>query len=619
MRKYLYFIIGIAFTIYGCTKDSFLNREPLDAINDATFFSKVSDFKSYATGLASSYTQIGARWGRGANTDDLLAANPSGNLMLRNNAGLAPNTSAVWNDRYTFIRNANFLINNVDRLADRTAAANHYIGEAYYTRAYSYFVLLQEFGGVPIITKSLNTTDPELYTERSGRFDVAKLILADLDSAIKNLDWKGVGEAVPGRLNKESALTMKTRVALFEGTWERYHGKAGTPFAVQGKDGSDFLQECVNAGNLLIDKQGVGIYKTGSEAYKDLFTQDNYANVAGAFLYIVYDRGLSKTQDWNGAGIEGFGLGATQEMVDQYLMKDGAPQEISSLAYERGNLRSTGANKDPRFRQTIWDANSRTFFDYFGANQPAGHQYHAPFPGFKTAQQRQPITTGWRIIKGIPLDPAEWRNGQADEIILRYAEALLNYIEAKAILNQATQADIDKTINLIRSRINMANMNLATVNSWNYTYQKKFGYDPTEPKIVNEIRRERRVELAFEGLRDMDLQRWAIKAEVYNSQKPEGAKIDQFLKFWNNVDSLNYYGFNEATPANVRLIIGTDIDSFATGFINPFFRNADFRAASGLGYYIDPARDYLSGIPRQEVELYKTKANIVLTQNPGWN
>lgn len=202
-------------------------------------------------------------------------------------------------------------------------------------------------------------------------------------------------------------------------------------------------------------------------------------------------------------------------------------------------------------------------------------------------------------------------------MILRYEEALLNYVEAKAILGLVTQDDLDKTINVIRSRVNLPNMSLSEVNGWNIDYDKRNGYDPSAPNIVNEIRRERRVELMLEGLRFMDIKRWAMLDDVFNGWKPVGAYAQEYVDYWNNPERLAEDDFDWKSPEEVKLEKGINYDTIGD-YINPFFKHADFQPNSGRGYYVDPDRDYLSSIPREEITLYKNKGNVTLEQNPGW-
>lgn len=600
----------------GCS--DFLEKYPQDAMSDQDYFTKDTDLEYYMNGLyggilrsANSY-----KWSN-LNTanDDWAGNSPSETLMQHSTSGLASETSNTWNNAYDYIRKVNYFLENAYRVPDMGKIGKHYLGEGYYCRAVKYFDLLQTFGGVPYISKVLNVDSEELYTPRSSRKEIAEKIIADLDSAILYCDWKGEGEASAGRINKEAALVMQSRVALYEGSWEYYHGKKGSKFQVQGSDGSVFLKKGIEAGEQLIEKYGSNIYRGSSEnEYFDYFNQSDYEKIQGAFLYKVYSRSLGIINNWGRSYAEGVNAGLTKSAIDAYVMSDGKPIEVSTVILDNQTMNELCLKKDPRLSQTIWYPAKGRFIDYLGA---VDHAYKTSYPGLIQNQQRNPAYTGFRIWKGTSFDPAEIDNGEVDDLILRYEEGLLNYVEAKAILGLVTQDDLDKTINVIRSRVNLPNMSLSEVNGWNIDYDKRNGYDPSAPNIVNEIRRERRVELMLEGLRFMDIKRWAMLDDVFNGWKPVGAYAQEYVDYWNNPERLAEDGFDWKSPEEVKLEKGINYDTIGD-YINPFFKHADFQPNSGRGYYVNPDRDYLSSIPREEITLYKNKGNVTLEQNPGW-
>lgn len=600
----------------GCS--DFLEKYPQDAMSDQDYFTKDTDLEYYMNGLydgilrsANSY-----KWSN-LNTanDDWAGNSPSETLMQHSTSGLASETSDTWNNAYDYIRKVNYFLENAYRVPNMGKIGKHYLGEGYYCRAVKYFDLLQTFGGVPYISKVLNVDSEELYTPRSSRKEITEKIIADLDSAILYCDWKGEGEASAGRINKEAALVMQSRVALYEGSWEYYHGKKGSKFQVQGSDGSVFLKKGIEAGEQLIEKYGSNIYRGSSEnEYFDYFNQSDYEKIQGAFLYKVYSRSLGIINNWGRSYAEGVDAGLTKSAIDAYVMSDGKPIEVSSVILDNQTMNELCLKKDPRLSQTIWYPAKGRFIDYLGT---VDHAYKTSYPGLIMNQQRRPAYTGFRIWKGTSFDPAEIDNGEVDDLILRYEEVLLNYVETKAILGLVTQDDLDKTINVIRSRVNLPNMSLSEVNGWNIDYDKRNGYDPSAPNIVNEIRRERRVELMLEGLRFMDIKRWAMLDDVFNGWKPVGAYAQEYVDYWNNPDRLAVDGFDWKSPEEVKLEKGINYDTIGD-YINPFFKHADFQPNSGRGYYVDPDRDYLSSIPREEITLYKNKGNVTLEQNPGW-
>lgn len=595
----------------------FLERYPQDAMSDKDYFTRETDLKYYMNGLYDGILRNANsfRWSNLNTANDDWASNtPSSTLMQHSTSGLASETNDTWNSSYDYIRKVNYFLENAYRVPNMGKSGKHFLGEGYYCRAVKYFDLLQNFGGVPYISKVLNVDSPELYTLRISRKELAENIISDLDSAVIYCDWKGEGEAKSGRINKESALIMQSRIALFEGSWEYYHGRKDTNFKVEGSNGDTFLNKAVEAGQKLIDKHGNNIFMgTAENEYFEYFNQFDYTNINGAFLYKIYSRSLGVINNWGRSYAEGNDAGLTKSAIDAYVMSDGRPLEVSTISLDNMTMNELCSKKDPRLSQTIWYPAKGRFIDILG---PVDNAYKTSYPGLILTQQRRPAYTGYRTWKGTNYDPTEIDNGETDDLILRYEEGLLNYAEAKAILGQINQSDLDKSINIIRSRVNLPPMILDEVNGWTINYDKRNGYDPSSKNIVNEIRRERRVEFMLEGLRFMDIKRWAMLDDVFNGWKPVGAYAQEYVDYWNNPERLAEDGFDWKSPEEVKLVKGINYDTIGD-YINPFFKHADFQP-SGRGYYVDPDRDYLQAIPNEEITLYKDKGNVVLEQNPGW-
>jgi starch-binding outer membrane protein, SusD/RagB family len=617
------FLLALAFGSTSCRKD-FLERYPLDNMSDATFFSSPNDLKVYVNGFYPLFPRYHfqaqfdgpTNLNADANSDILIATNPASGLLQRGSTGQAPLTNGGWTSSFTWIRRTNYFLNNYQRVTPRTTETRQFTGEGYFFRAWVYYNMLVQFGDVPIITEVLNTDSPELYKPRDSRYDVAKFIIQDLDSAISNLGWKNSTYAGVGRVNKEAAIVMKARVALFEGTWERYHGRKNTPFMVTGKNGDEFLQLIEPAVLELIAKQGSALFTAGgpyNEPYNQLFSQKDASKTAGVFLYRVYDATQIVGHNFFDNVVDP-NFTASRSMLEAYLDKQGKPQSISNLPLDQNSLTNLADNLDPRFRQTIWTPDRGPQNKLIGLEKQA---LPSRYPMINNAFSSNYAAGGLRLWKGAILDANEWRNGSTDDVLIRYAEGLLALAEAKAILGTITQGDLDKTVNLLRSRVGMVSMQLSDVNSWLITYEREKGFDPTEPKIVNEIRRERLVELAFEGHRVDDLKRWAVYDDVVNGFKPQGAHYQEFFDYFNNPALLTADGFNATDAAKSKLTLGVNFDIDSEGYINPYFKVPEFKSG-GAGYFIEAGRSYLSPIPRAEIDLYKEKGGVTLTQNPGW-
>src|SRR5690606_6896643 len=187
----------------------------------------------------------------------------------------------AWTNAYGTIRKINIMLENTDDVIFDEIKV--YLGEARFFRAWIYFNLLQRFGGVPWINEALDPTKREkLVTPRTPRNILADSIIADRDFAITHLN--PFPKAEPLRLSREAALAFKSRVCLYEGTWEKYH--AGTPFGVDGSDGSSYLQLAADAAGELIDNGGITLYSTGDpeQDYWSLFNQSDLTKIGRAHV-----------------------------------------------------------------------------------------------------------------------------------------------------------------------------------------------------------------------------------------------------------------------------------------------------------------------------------------------
>ena len=616
-------LLLIAILIMACD-DSFLDTAPLDALSEETFFNGAADLKTYINGEYANLPR--SDYGAGlagfsnvdldANSDVMIfQSSITGNLNRISASGVASATSNAWNTGYDRIRRVNYFLGNLDKIDRTDAIANQYIGEGYFFRAWHYFSLLQNFGGVPYITEALNIDDEEeLFRDRDSRHIVAMNILTDLDEAIANLEWKGEGAAgESGRVNKEAAIVFKARVALYEGTWEHYHAANGTPFRVEGNNGNDLLALIEPAINILIEKQGATIFREGgplNEPYNQLQAQNDASNTDGVFLYRVYDPVLLGRSHNFYAKADATGYAITKRLVDLYLDKNGVPQSLSTESF--ANLTEMGQNLEPRFRQTIWTPDRGPMTDIIG--RTAQTSFSLRYPLIRPGVGDTFTSTGIRNWKGAVLDAAQYRFGEVDEVFIRYAIGLLALAEAKAILGTITQADIDKTVNVLRSRVGTPAMNLSTLEAWAIIYDEKEGFDASASNIINEIRRERSIELALEGFRLDDLKRWAVYDKVINGYKPTGVGIQEFVDYFNTPENTAADGWNNNVDPS--FIIGVDTDVTSEGLINPYFKDTQFDP-SGDGFYIDPNRDYLNFLPVGQIDLYR-KNGYTLQQNPGW-
>ncbi|RQP13584.1 MAG: RagB/SusD family nutrient uptake outer membrane protein [Parapedobacter sp.] len=573
-------LIGLA----SCEK-GFLDRAPETNISDAEFWKSANDLKLYANnwyGSLPNYNDWGSIGIYG------LDADQGSDNMIRmgyntslNGERTVPASGGGWS--WGSVRNVNYFLENYTKSTESFEALRPYVGEAYFFRAWYYFSLLKMFGDLPWINKPLLPTSTELFDSRLPRNIIVDSLMNDLDKAVEYLPSKSRSQA--SRINKQIAQLFQARIALYEGTWEKYH--AGTEFGVGGSNGEKFLQKAATVTDALIaEPDGYGLEMFNPEGdweYWGLFNRTDYSSSPEIMLWRQYDRTLNGGHRWFSYTVSGAGRGLTKDLIDSYLCMDGKPISTSDLYEGDNTLLDVVANRDPRLSQTIYvDDNEHIVTD----NRPGGLPPSLfRVPSFTAAEEARPAT-GYQVYKGHNPDYNQQQDvGTSGLIIFRFAEALLINAEAKAELGTFTQADADNTINKLRGRVNMPALQIAALPQ---DLNPEF---PALNTLINEVRRERRIELACEGYRFDDLHRWAAMDEKIVDWKPKGAKRAQ----WNGE------------------VEQSALDAFPVddeGYIE-LYRNVP---AMSEGYQFDINRDYLAPIPTDQITL-----NPKITQNPGWD
>ncbi|TDU43044.1 putative outer membrane starch-binding protein [Gelidibacter sediminis] len=575
--KFIAVIFIMAFSL-GCS-DDLLDKLPEDEISPEQYWKTPNDLALF---LNQFYTSFPVHSGYNGgifefdNNSDNLADIFVNNRFVGNTTN-APTSDGNWNWNYSSIRSVNFYLENSSRAKGDNALINHYNGEAYFFRAMFYYSLLKRYGGVPYIDKTLNTDSPELFSPRMPRNELATKIIEDLDMAISNLKPKSSAEAF--RIHKGVALSLKSSVALYEGTWEKYHN--GTEFAAPVNESAKFLQMAADAAETLINQGDYTLYNNGTaKTYWDLFNKVDYSGISEVMFWKKYNvsDGVSHRVG-HYLPHTGSGTGVTKSLVDSYLAVDGQPIGVSPLysSSQENSLTDIVKNRDPRLAQTI-----ATPGDLITVNSGVPNELFT-YPTFR-GNNEITNTTGFQIYKGGITDNAQRIESWTGAIIFRYAEVLLNFAEAKAELGTLTQADLDKSINLLRARVGMPALNIAPVPDPNKAF-------PALSDIINEVRRERRVETALEGKRFDDLMRWAAADELIVGKRLLGFKIigsDMESEF--------------ADEINASILVNSE------GYIDPY------KNTIPTGYGFKLGRDYLSPIPTEEIVL--SQGNLV--QNPGW-
>lgn len=572
MKKLNYILIAcMAFVFVACKKD-FLDRNPLDQISEPEFWKTKTDLELYANSFypnLPSWASVGV--GSSAmpdnGTDLSLATTPSTRLLGTNT--IATNsTNSIWN--WSNVRKANYFLANVDKATGLEADINQYKGEGLFFRAFYYFDLLTKYGDLPIIDKYIDNNDEAyLYKGRDPRNKVVDFMLADLNKAIPLLKTKAALTAAAPRVNKEAALLLKASIALYEGTWEKYH--AGTEFGVSGSNGTAYLQIAADAAKAIIDGNTLKLHPN----YGSLFNQTSLSNNTEVILWRQYNHALGNAFGNDAQVSWPNGSSYTRFAIRSYLAIDGLPIAVSPLYQGDQSLANLEKNRDPRLAATVMVPGDTVSIAPNGTvvrfTAPRLTTNNASVGGYESQKYRNPNID--------PLTGTFTRS--TAKIIMRYAEALLIYAEAKAELGTITQEDLDISINKLRQRAGMPNMVLGAIvpdPNW-----PDYGYNVSP--VLHEIRRERVVELMNEGFRFDDLMRWRAH-KLFVGERPRGAYYEQLLK-----------SVSSNRPVD------------ADNYLDPY------KVSVGAGYNFNPARDYLNAIPLDELTINPN----LKPNNPGWN
>ncbi|HTE27258.1 RagB/SusD family nutrient uptake outer membrane protein [Flavitalea sp.] len=576
--KNIYSLILLLITVIAipsCKK--FLDRPPLDTITDKEMAFSKTEMELYSNQYYTSFPNFLDAFYADNSSDNMVHGNYNYNALL---SGIitVPSSDGGWS--WGTIRSVNYFLANYHVTTEPFAEIKTYVGEMYFWRAWYYFGMLKSFGDLPWYNKPLGTNSEELYAPRLPRNVVADSILASLDKAIELLNDKNTAATL--RLNKDVARTFKSRVALYEGTWEKYH--QGTPFGVEGSDYNKYFQQAAAAAQQVINGNNYQIV-AGNDPQWDYWNLFNRLDLSGnteVILWRKYSLSQSLThQAQNYLLYEGGNTGLSKQLVDSYLGIDGKPIALSPLYKGDDSIAGVVQNRDPRLRQTIFVRDHPMVIQ----NGDTVKKFSEPFINMSGESRN---TTGYQLFKGAAPNiepqgagPGSGAGATTAAILFRYAEVLLNYAEAHAELGTCTQQVLDASINKLRDKVAMPHMTVAigfADPAWDF---------PQLSALLNEIRRERRVELACEGFRYDDLFRWAatdlIKAPL------KGAKYAQFVgKTFN--------------PPLSNIPVSSD------GYIFPYLNSP-----ASNGWQFDKTKNYLRPLPVNEMTL-----NNSLKQNPGY-
>lgn len=645
--------------------EDFLDREPESQVTPEAYFTNASELKANLDGMYSDILPSHGNnsyglFGDDADTDNQVSRT-AGSRYATGEWRVPNSEDSDW--KFDYIYKVNFFLSNVlpkygeaedgsaNTISGELSDIKHYLGEAYFLRACEYFKRYVKFGDFPIVTEPL-ADDKGALTEaskRSPRNEVARFILNDLDKAIRLLQGN---DKITTRVNADAARLLKSRVALFEGTWLKYF--KGTAFVPNGEgwpgknkdynanyeypggnidsEINYFLDEAMSASKEVAEKyKGSLAENTGylqqsidepANPYYDMFAQEDLSSVSEVLLWRQYARGLV-THNVNVAANQGnYQIGVTKGFVNNFLMADGTPVYAHGTyadgdGYYAGDktIADVRTNRDSRLVLFLKEPGqvSILYPDAVGTEA----WMTEPYPQITLNDVQRGYCTGYALRKGGSFDQKYYQNssGYTGCVIYRATEALLNYMEASYERNGKLDASAREYWTLIRQRAHVNTDFEATVAATDISKEAENDWGAysagqllTDKTLYN-IRRERRCEMVAEGLRYMDLCRWRAMDQMVNTPY-----IVEGFHLW-NTPMENWYTdlvSDGSDKANVS-------PKSVSEYLRPYQRNETQICHDGFVWHM---AHYLSPVMIKQFLLTSPDgASIeqsVIYQNPYW-
>ena len=560
-------LLGVTLGLTSC--DDYLDKEPESNVTPASFFTSADDLAAYTVNLYGVLTSIApGSYGMSTfaydNATDNQAGTDYSSRWVPGNWKVGQSGGA-WD--FGNIRSVNYFLDQVlpkfeaKQISGAEAHVRHYIGEAYFLRAYLYLDKLQSLGDFPIVLTAL-PDDKETLVEaskRQPRYKVAQQILDDLDKALGLLM-----ESAPGgknRISRDAALLLRSRAALFEATWEKYHkgtafvpGGPGWPGKAEDIQGFDidssinhFLDEAMKSSKELGDKlvdnlventdtpEGQNASLASINPYYTMFCDKDMSGYSEVLMYRAFDKDKANVTHNIQMQLQrnGGGTGWTRGLVNSFLMRNGLPIYAAGSGYnpewENQGIKATLQDRDSRIQIFTKMDGSVENYTSDGANT-------VDLSWTVKGNNETRIVTGYAVKKGKNYDVLQQLNhdyGQSGSIVFRGTEALLNYMEASWLKNNTIDATADKYWRALRTRAKVDPDYNKTIAATNMQEEAKWDFGAySHGQLVDattyNIRRERRDEFIGEASRWEDLIRWRACDQV-NGYQIEG------MKYWGTV------------------------------------------------------------------------------------
>ena len=555
-----------------------LDREPLDQVGPADYYTTAEQIGTFTINY---YASLFPGHGSGGyhagiathdnGTDNQATTNPN-RTMFSNSSWKVESTGQP---SIASIRNVNWYMEQVlpkfyaGKIVGTQADINHYIGEAYAIRALLYYDALRSYGDFPIITQTLPIEQETLQkaSQRRPRNEVARFILSELDSAIKYLKPTF---PMNQRLTKNAAQLLKSRVALYEGTFEKHHrgtGRVPGDATWPGKDKEwnkgkvfdqdaevkFFLEQAMASAKVVADAVSLTPNSheinpplptySGWNSYYEMFASKSLESFSEILLWRQYSKDKKILHLVSHQLISGTNSGWTRGLVESFLMKDGTPYyKRNTATYNDETIDNVKKDRDERLQLFLFaESDARTYDEA----KKVVNKYECANMIDKPEVRD---VTGYAQRKYYNYDPAMRHGSEMNDVsgvpILRASEAYLNYIEASYELNKTLDADARKYWDALRARAGITGTIDATIAATDMSVEANVNrpsYDwgafsqgqPVDPTLYS-IRRERRCEFAGEGIRHDDLVRWCAMDQVKNY-------VIEGVNFWTKIHKYPYF------------------------------------------------------------------------------
>lgn len=608
MKKYIITLLSATLLVFSSCED-YLDKPSLTTMNDDNYWTSENNLRMFASGFYNNYfVGYNHTWGvdyaslRGYTfSDDLASAGKQGIFETQAPSSRASaSEAAAWLTTYAgptwcfaWVRKSNLFIERVEGMKDvylNADAYKHWSAVARFFRGYEYSRLVSVFGNIPYYDKLVSDSDFDLlYKDRDDRTMVMDKVYDDFAYVLDNMR---ASDGSAQYLNRYIAASFISRFMLFEGTWQKYHLN-------NNEKAKKYLEQAVKAAQYVIDSKKYAF----TTDFRSLFGSEDLSASKEVIMFRQYDAAIGVTHHIASYsnGYESQSPAPNLQLAKAFICNDGLPFQSSKVANAtKLDIKNMVATRDPRFEATFWDAPKIESATLLYACKFIDRDGVKFYPGPYPAKYGSNTNTN-------------------DAPVIRYAEVVLNWVEAKAELATmggaaVTQADIDASINAIRNRPLDAT---ATAKGIKKTTPLSLAALPDDPDrdsdvspLLWEIRRERRMEFVFEHTRLMDIKRWKKISYMANTDR------DNLLGLWIDFNT-EYPAWLVAAKVNKLKVMKEDGTIITYNGTNK---------ADMIGYYIPENvsnrdaftdRVYLAPIGIQQISEYQDKG-YTLTQTTGW-